>query len=185
MHYDASGTHARLQRERKMKIPNDLAELTALFERLGARRPESWARSQLNEGINQLQRFLFLRQAWSLIVRESDTDWVQIAIARAQRSPDEPYAGVGHALRRCVDKGASAQDLTDIVRGKQAELLHYFCYLLGDPSFTEKELSDFGWRLFEVDMDGNPIPPPIDMLHESVLDTDPTGREMRPRKDAK
>jgi hypothetical protein len=126
-----------------MKIPSNVDELTALFEKLGASEPGSWARSQLSEGINQLQRFLFLRQAWSLILREDDTDWIHGEIARAQRRPDEPYAGIGHALRRCVEKGASAQDLTDIVRGKQAELLHYFCYLLGDPSFTEKELSDF------------------------------------------
>src|SRR5262249_9295739 len=185
MHYDASRTHARLQRERKMKIPGDLDELTALFEKLGARSPEAWASSQLSEGINQLQRFLFLRQAWSLILRDDDTDWVQFAIARAQRYPDGPYAGVGHALQTCVAKGVSAQDLTDIVRGKQAELLHYFCYLLGDPSFTEKELADLRWGLFEIDMDGNPIPPGIGMLHESVLSTDPTGREMRPRKEAK
>jgi len=85
----------------------------------------------------------------------------------------------------CLEKGASAQDLTDIVRGKQAELLHYFCYLLGDPSFPEKELSELQWGLFEIDVDGNPIPPGISMLHESVLSTDPTGREMRPRKEAK
>jgi hypothetical protein len=168
-----------------MKIPSDLNELTALFEKLGAKRPELWARSQVEEGINQLQRFLFLRQAWSLILREDNTDWVQGEIARAQRRPDGPYAGVGHALRRCVEKGVSIQDLTDIVRGKQAELLHYFCYLLGDPSFPEKELSDLQWGLFEIDMDGNPIAPGIGMLHESVLETDPTGREMRPRQEAK
>jgi hypothetical protein len=166
-----------------MNIPKDLGELTALFKKFGARDPELWARSQLSEGINQLQRFLFLRQAWSLVLREDDADWIQSEIAGAQRRPDGPYAGVGHALRRCLEKGASTQDLTDIVRGKQAELLHYFCYLLGDPSFTEKDLSDFGWGLFEVDTDGNPIPPGIGGLHESVLSTDPTGREMRPRKE--
>jgi len=168
-----------------MKIPSNVDELTALFEKLGASEPGSWASSQLSEGINQLQRFLFLRQAWSLILREDDTDWIHGEIARAQRRPDEPYASIGHALRRCVEKGASAQDLTDIVRGKQAELLHYFCYLLGDPSFPEKELSELQWGLFEIDVDGNPIPPGISMLHESVLSTDPTGREMRPRKEAK
>jgi hypothetical protein len=39
-------------------------ELTALFKKVGARKPEGWARSQIEEGIPQLARFLFLRQAW-------------------------------------------------------------------------------------------------------------------------
>jgi hypothetical protein len=163
-----------------MNIPNDLAELTALFERLGARNPASWAESQIGEGVPQLQRFLFLRQAWSHIVAESDTGWMQQSIQRAERNPEEPFAGVGAALRRCLDQGVSAQDLNDIVRGKQAELLFNLCYLLNDPSFIEKELDDLEWGLFAVDVDGNPIPPRISFLHESVLETDPTGREMRP-----
>src|SRR5262249_56265462 len=98
-----------------MKIPSDHNELTALFEKLGAREPELWARSQLDEGINQLQRFLFLRQAWSLILREDNTDWVQAEIARAQRRPDEPYAGVGHALPSSIDKRTSAQYISYIL----------------------------------------------------------------------
>ncbi len=167
-----------------MNIPGDRDELTALFERLGAREPASWARSQLEEGIPQLQRFLFLRQAWRGVVGESDTDWMQRYIQRAEETPDRPYADVGHALRRCLDRGASAQDLNDIVRGMQAEFLFGLCYLLDDPMFTEKELSGFGWGLFQADGDGRPVPPRIGRLHESVLDTDPTGREMRPRKGA-
>jgi hypothetical protein len=167
-----------------MNIPGDRNELTALFEKLGAREPASWARSQLEEGIPQLQRFLFLRQAWRGVVGERDTDWMQRYIQRAEENPDRPYADVGHALRRCLDRGASAQDLNDIVRGMQAEFLFGLCYLLDDPMFTEKELSDFGWGLFQVDRDGRPVLPRIGGLHESVLETDPTGREMRPRKGA-
>jgi hypothetical protein len=167
-----------------MNIPSDLDELTALFEKFGAREPASWARSQLDEGIPQLQRFLFLRQAWRKIAREGDTDWMRGEIQRAQQNPGGPYAGVGHALRRCLEKGVSAQDLNDIVRGMQAELLFLLCYLLDDPMFTEKELVGFGWGLFQIDSDGNPIAPRIGALHESVLETDPTGREMRPWKEA-
>jgi hypothetical protein len=164
-----------------MDIPNDLDELTALFAKLGAREPASWARSQIEEGIPQLQRFLFLRQAWRDVVSDDNTDWMQAYMQRAQKNPGEPYAGVGHALRRCLDKGASAQDINDIVRGMQAELLFGFCYLLEDPSFTESEFAELAWGLFEVDSDGRPVRS-IGGLHESVLDTDPTGREMRPRK---
>jgi hypothetical protein len=167
-----------------MNIPDDLDDLTGLFEKLGARDPALWARSQIEEGIPQLQRFLFLRQAWRNVVRENNTDWMQALIQRALKNPDEPYAGVGHALQRCLDRGASAQDLNDIVRGMQAELLFGLCYMLDDPMFNEKELAEFEWGLFEVDEDGRPILPAIRGLHESVLETDPTGWEMRPRKEA-
>jgi hypothetical protein len=165
-----------------MKIPRDLGELTALFEKYGAPDPEGWARSQLDEGIPQLQRFLFLRQAWSLIVRDGDTDWIQAAIRHAEQHPDSPFAGGGHALRRCLDKGVSPQDLTEIVRSNQAELLFQFCYLLDDPAFPEEELSELAWGLFQVDEEGNPMPTRIQSLYESVLETDPAGREMRPRE---
>jgi hypothetical protein len=165
-----------------MKIPSDLGELTALFERLGARDPEGWARSQLDEGIPQLQRFLFLKLAWGRIVREDDPEWVQSEIQGAQRHPDGPYAGVGQALRRCMEKGVPAQDLTDVVRGMQANLLFDLCYILDDPRFPEEAGLDLSWGLFEVDENGNPLSPRIGSLYESVLDTDPTGREMRPRK---
>ena len=139
------------------------------------------ARSQLDEGIPQLQRFLFLRQAWRNVVREDNVDWVQREVQRARQDPDGPDAGVGQALARCVEKGVSADDITDIVRGMQAQLLFKLCYLLDDPLFPEKALRDFAWGLFEVDDDGNPIPPRIGGLYESVLETDPTGREVRPR----
>ncbi len=162
-----------------MNIPKEPAELTALFEKLGARDPASWAASQIEEGFPQLQQFFFLRQAWSHIVAGSDTGWMQQAIQRGELIPEEPFAGVGAALRRCLDQGVSAQDLNDIVRGKQAELLFNLCYLLNDPSFVEKELNDLEWGLFQVDGDGNPMPPRIGFLHKSVLETDPSGREMR------
>lgn len=157
-------------------------KLTRLFRRLGASDPKAWADSQIDEGISQLHRFLFLRQAWSHIVHEDDTSWVQAEIDSAQQNPDAPYAGVGHAAKRCLEKGVSPQDLTDIVRGTQAELLFQLCYMLEDPMFGEEELDDVGWCLVEANGDGEPNGPPIESLHESVLEMDPTGREMRPRK---
>jgi hypothetical protein len=166
-----------------MDIPQDFDELTALFEKFGARESALRARSQLEEGIPQLQRFLFLKQAWRNVVCENDTNWLQAQIQLAQKNADAPYAGVGHALRRCLDSGASAQDLTDIVRGMQAKLLFSLCYLLDDSTFAEDEFGELGWGLFEVDGNGKPVLS-LGGLHESVLETDPTGREMRPRKEA-
>jgi hypothetical protein len=158
----------------------DEQSLTALFRRLGAPHPEAWARSQLAEGIPQLARYLFLRQAWKNVVPEGDSTWISIAIDRAAANPDEPYAGVGHALRKLKELGAGDAEITDLVRGMQGELLYSICYLLDDPGELEDDISHINWTLAEVDEEGNLLAG-IGGLHESVLETDPTGREMRPR----
>ncbi len=163
-----------------MSIPTTLPELTKLFETLGARHPESWASSQVSEGFSQLHRFLFLRQAWSHVLPEDATSWVDYQIREAERSPNAPFSGMGAALKRAVAAGVQREDLTQIARGVQAELLFQLCYMLEDNGLTEPELQGVGWGLFETDEEGNPGKP-IYSLHESVLDVDPTGREMRPR----
>ena len=155
-------------------------ELTALFRRLGAPNPDDWARSQIDEGLPQLARYVFLRQAWRNVVSEDDPTWITNAIDAALARPNEPYAGVGHALAKLRKRGATDQELTDLVRGMQAELLFSFCYLLEDPGELEPDVSHIAWALAQVDDAGNVLGG-IGGLHESVLETDPTGREMRPR----
>lgn len=154
-------------------------ELAALFRRLGATDPDGWARSQIDAGIPQLPRYLFLRQAWRQVVGEDDPAWIDRSIVAARARPDEPFAGVGHSLARLRARGATDRELTDLVRGMQAELLFSFCYLLNDPGELESEVSHIGWTLGQVDDAGNFVGS-IEGLYESVLDTDPTGREMRP-----
>jgi len=156
-------------------------QLAALFRKLGARNPEAWARSQIKEGIPQLLRFLFLREAWKHIVPDRDHSWMEAHVRSAQERPNDPYSGVGQAIGRCLDAGIDKDDLGDIVRGAQAELLFSLCYLLEDPNLQEPEVENSSWALFEIDPDGRPRRH-ISGLHESVLETDPTGREMRPRR---
>jgi hypothetical protein len=157
----------------------DLEQLTALFGALGARDPEQWAASQLREGIPQLHRYLFLRQAWKSIVPVEDSAWMAGFIEAARRDPNAPYAGVGLALHRMKESGVADRDITELVRGMQAELLFQFCYLLADPGVDEDAAQDVAWGLFSVDEDGAPKEA-IGGLHESVLEMDPMGREMRP-----
>jgi hypothetical protein len=158
----------------------DQKKLTALFEKLGARDPEAWARSQFEQGIPQLAKFLFLRQAWRAVVSEGDAGWIAGAIASSEARPDDSYAGVGQALRSLRARGATDDELTDLVRGMQAELLFQICYLLEDPGELESEVEDVTWSLVETDEAGDVLDD-IRGLHESVLEMDPTGREMRPR----
>ncbi len=165
-----------------MPVPLDIEDLTELFRRLDASDPEGRARSQVNEGINQLHRYLFLRQAWSRVVTEGDQSWIDDAISNSTKRPDAPYAGIGHSLNRLLAAGASRNDLVDLARGMQARLLFDICYLLDDPSLEEPELADLGWSIVETGSDLEPTRNVIRGLHESVLETDPTKREMRPRK---
>ena len=153
----------------------DLRELTGLFRKLGAPDPEGWARSQIEENINQLGRFLFLRQAWRLVVPPGDVTWV----AHGKSIDRGPGGEIGPALTRLLSLGANEKDLTAVVRVMQWRLLFGLCYLLSDPGDVEDEVKDLAWGLFQVDEDGQPVAS-IDGLYESVLETDPTGRKMTP-----
>ena len=148
----------------------------ALFERLGDPHPLEGARSQIREGIPQLQRYLFLRQAWRAVVNEGDSQWIQDQL---NTPPDGPGGGIVDALKRALERGVTKQDLTTIVRVMQWRLLFRFCYLLSDPGDLEPEIKHVAWGLFEIDEEGRPVGP-LQLLHEDVLRTDPTGREMRP-----
>ena len=157
----------------------DEQQLTELFRKLGASDPEGWARSQIRQGIPQLPRFLFLRQAWREVVSPDNRSWIAEWLQRATQSPNSPGAGIGPALTRLLAAGAREDDLTTVVRVMQWWLLAGLCVLLDDPGVVESEVADIEWQLFLLDQNGAPLVP-IVALHESVLETDPTGREMCP-----
>jgi len=127
-----------------------------------------------------LARFLFLRQAWRQIVSEGDVTWIDREIQFSKSRPDAPGAGLGLSLSRLLADGAGRDDLTELARTAQWQLLHALCYQLSDPAIEEPELGGVGWGLFEVNEEGK-VGRAIECLHESVLETDPTGREMRPK----
>jgi hypothetical protein len=131
--------------------------------------------------IAALAREVFLRQAWRHVITESDSTWISQEVDDAGRHPDDPYAGIGQALTKLRARGATDDEITDLVRGMQARLLFDLCYLLEDPGDVEPEFEGVSWALVQVDESGNVLRS-IDALHESVLETDPTGREMRPRR---
>jgi hypothetical protein len=167
--------------EHSMPIPTSKDELTKVFTELGASSPESWAKSQVEEGIPQLLRFLFLKSAWKYVVTEGDSSWIEEQIKFARSWPQGPYAGLGQALEKLRNQGVANEDLTAIARCLQAQMIFSLGYLLdAGPSEQTEEIQDVTWGLFQVDDDGHPFGPAISGLHESVLECDPTGREMRP-----
>ncbi len=165
-------------------MSQDLDAVTKLFGRLGADDPESWSRSQVDEGTPQLHRFLFLSQAWKLVVTEEDESWIDRSVERCKTGPKDLYAGGGRALERMLALGVAKSDIVDLVRAMQAEMLFGFCYMLEDPGLDGSEhegLEDIGWALVSTDPGFSPTSDQITGLHASVLEIDPTGREWRPR----
>lgn len=160
-------------------MPLSGKELIEAFKALGALDPEGWAHSEENEGIPQLLRLLFLRNAWEDIVRDDDTGWVDRTIESSGRDPDAPYAGLGAILRTCREKGVADSDLTHMARCLQAQVLFSICYLLDGPTNIPAGIGEISWGLFQSDEDDVPFGPRVGGLHESVLETDPSGKEMR------
>ena len=160
-------------------------ELAEVFRFLGAKEPESWATSQVEEGTPQLHRYVFLKQAWAQVVDELDDSWIDRLIDAARRFPTSPFSSQGHAIERMLASGVERSDVVDLVRCSQGEMISRLCYLLDDPSLdaeVEERIGSVGWALVTTNNDFEATSEVIGGLHESVLDTDPSGLEMRPRR---
>lgn len=125
------------------------------------------------EGLPQLARFVFLREAWKQLVSEGDRTWIAECI---QESESGPGGSIAMAIERLVGGGASPEDLTTVVRVMQRRLLFGLCRLLDEPGSLEHEVGAIDWKLFQVDQDDQPIAA-MTGLHESILETAPSGTE--------
>jgi hypothetical protein len=166
-----------------MTEAEEIRKLADQFRALGANNPEGWARSQVQEGIPQYSRFVFLRQMWRSVTPEGDTAWIEASIARCDRRPRDPGASVGPILKRMLAAGLSREDISEFARVMQWETLADIAYQLDDSgivSYPSETTPPVHWALCEVTEDGE-VKHIIDAIHESVLDVEPSGREMRPK----
>jgi hypothetical protein len=159
---------------------DSLQQLTKVFRKLGAKDPEGWARSQIEEGIPQLARYVFLRQAWTYVADEKDDSWIDELLKLPVSQLARP------ALKRMLKKGVDRKDIVDLVREMQYNLLFDILYQLDGAygcgvDFLDETMPFMSWHLFQTNEEGEPTVP-IGGLYESVLRMDPTGREMGPRK---
>jgi len=153
--------------------------LAEVFRKHGADDPESWARSQLEEGIPQLAIFCFTKALWEGVIAEGDDGWIDQEIEWAKSRPRDPCAQSGPALEEMLAKGVSRQAITDLVRVFQYSVLFHACSLLDGSQTVDMPVND--WALYQVDEDGKPVAI-IQGLHEVLLGMDPTGREIRQRE---
>ena len=159
-----------------------LAALTEAFEKIGVEDPADCARYQLERNVPELARLSFIKAAWDGVVNEGDTGWIQRQLEDFRRDPNGVGNGAGRALERLLKLGAKPEDLTDLVRSMQYETLFAVCYVAdncGDDYRNPLSPKEH-WHLVL----GEDCPPShldVGGLHESVLQMDRTGREMRPR----
>ncbi|MCS7475797.1 hypothetical protein ACFFQW_24655 [Umezawaea endophytica] len=129
-------------------------------------------------------RDLFLTDLWSLVVDEDGrVDGVPAWIESWFRgtppgtAPDHPTAA---ALHRVLASGADADDLTDVVRAMQHEVVRNVCLLLDDPGLLGIRHDGPAWELTAI----STAPPdrrPMGDLHPAFDEHDPSGRSGEPR----
>jgi hypothetical protein len=156
------------------------------FRRLGVERPESWASSQLKEGIPQLQRARLLYKLWRAVVSHDDLSWIDRERRRyAMAEKARPGSGSRVApqvavIDRILAAGVPLDEITILVRQMQIACLFHFCQTLDDSGGGPPEAAGTHWGVFEVDKKNNPIRP-LGGLHESLNSFD---REASARKSA-
>jgi hypothetical protein len=129
---------------------------------LGAKDAESWARSEVSEGIPQQARFLILRRLW----RDAADAWA--APDALDRLP---------AARRLLDAGADRNDLVSVARAAAYEAVLDAVVAIDQGYDPEAPEDCPGWELVETDPDGNPTGRGVGGLHESFLSVDPSGQD--------
>jgi|SRR6476661_1903839 len=151
----------------------EVLALTEIFRRAGAAHPEAWARSQVHEGVNQLARFSFLRTISETWLPENATNWIETQRQIPTTADTPPGTPLSSAVRELLTKGVSPEQILSLIRTIQFETLSHVCQTLDGAIEATTPVQH--WALFEIDAQGLPTRP-IQALHESLLEFDPTGK---------
>jgi hypothetical protein len=157
--------------------------LADTFRKLGCDDPEGWSRSEIDQDIAQLARFLFLRPLWKeqIDVWRDDADqWIRDNIEQSHRAPNGFFADAGLALERLLACGGKRADIGSVARYVAYSVVFAMLYRISG-GCDEEELPNLPtWGLFEFSGSGEMTGRMADALHEDLLGLDPSGREGRP-----
>lgn len=131
--------------------------LAKVFAALGARNAERWARTHVDDGSDELGRFVLLRAMWLRSIEPGRL----LANARKDRN-------TGAAVERLM-KTASIVDLDALIRYAQRTALDDVCKVLDDPADNDDGIR---WAVFRVDAKGLPLWT-IDRLRTGLDDSEP------------
>ncbi len=118
--------------------------LEAVFTALGAREPARWARAHVEDGLDQIGRFVFLRALWGRVVHDGRF------LDKLRKERGEHTALVERLLLAGVDEA----DLVGLVRAMQVRLLVDLCQIVDDPSDNDEGVR---WGLWRMDKRGLPL----------------------------
>jgi hypothetical protein len=100
----------------------------------------------------------FLNQLWKENINACmQEQWIDNMIREAERSPNSSFADVGPVLKRLLAFGVTRRELSLIARHND-EAVFGTLYALSDPGIDDND---------------------VEMLHESLLSADPSGKEGR------
>jgi hypothetical protein len=136
-------------------------------------------------------RALFLTDLWRLLIDEDRTvdgvpSWIESWFRGTPPGtvPADPTAG---ALHRILASGADPDDVTDVVRTMQHEIIYNICQLLDDPAMlgirpaVDPDHVELGYQLTAVRTESPPARLPMEDLHSDLDSYDPAGRWGEPR----
>lgn len=136
--------------------------LRTQFETLGADDPESWARSQIEEGLPHLARYMLLRSLWAGCIDSwSGPDALEQVPAAA----------------RLLAAGADRVDLVRLARAAAYEAVFAVLGTVDEGTDVNVSGIDAGWVLVETGEDGSATSRVLSGLHEELLSMDPDGRD--------
>lgn len=131
--------------------------LAKVFAALGARNAERWARTHVDDGSDELGRFVLLRAMWLRSIEPGRL----LANARKDKL-------AGPAVERLM-KNASIADLDALIRFAQRSSLDDVCKVLDDPADNDDGIR---WAVFRVDAKGLPLWA-LDRLRSGLDDSEP------------
>lgn len=154
-------------------------ELVEAFRRLGLKRAESWARSQVREGFNQLSRAKLLYWLFSNVTQTDNGNDLSVATAVGHFDQDEekqPGSGVvshpqAPIYKRMLAAGFTERDIRVIIREAQVKALMDFVCVLDGCGSPPAEAAPCSFGVFEVDDEGKPLRH-VAALHENLSDFD-------------
>jgi len=191
MSAESSSAFAHLSAEDRRRAE----ALAETFRRLGAGDPEAWALSEVEDGIPQLARFIFLRRLWrgaeewalspaewfadrepEPVDEEEDEDGEETSaeIPSSEDGDAEPaFLAAQQAVQRILAAGVDPEDLKEVAR---AVFLHaaFDAVQTVDEGYDPEAGEGMpGWLLAEVSGDLMTTNRVLDRLHEDLFTTEP------------